>query len=512
MSRTGHGREAPTTQLTRWLDRWRWVCFALLALLYAAGYHVHWRIYPDSALYVQVARNIAEGNGYVYHALPHDLSYPMLPWLIAGVWWLFGPGSWAILNALFVAIGLGALALVYRLIYLRIDRPTATVVTLLTGTMCVIYYYVFVPQTDVLFFLGTSAALAGYEGVMHNGGGRRLRAQPWLDWLILTGGLWLTISSRPSMWALVLAIGATVAWMVYLGRQRGRHLTLAGLTGACLGVFYLLDPRRQMQYVNSYAGKLTDPEQVSSQIYESLTWWFSQTLPRLLGVDLPEAVQPYAGAALWLGLVALALGLLYWRLLWAMLALATIAMLLVHLPVPRYFIPIAPLLLLAGWSLVDGVNQRLPRAWAILALALVLGLWLLPNGLLIGRFVYRQHCEPFLQRHYGGRFYGMPDLGRRLGHSVPEDAWVLAPENHRVLTWYAQRRVRDQRLLFRTIARIESAESQSPIYWLSWGRQKLDPAPLPSDAEWQRGQRVWLHELPDGRAVALWRLRRAVAD
>ena len=54
------------TRFTRWLVRWRFVFFALLAILVVMPFNGQWRIGLDSSLYRGVAQNLVEGNGYTF--------------------------------------------------------------------------------------------------------------------------------------------------------------------------------------------------------------------------------------------------------------------------------------------------------------------------------------------------------------------------------------------------------------------------------------------------------------
>src|SRR5687767_8228472 len=71
--------------LLAWADRYRRWVFASLVLLYAAGFNGQWRPEPDSALYLSIGRNIAEGKGYTYHGKSHRLAYPGLPVVFAAI-------------------------------------------------------------------------------------------------------------------------------------------------------------------------------------------------------------------------------------------------------------------------------------------------------------------------------------------------------------------------------------------------------------------------------------------
>src|SRR5690606_22702485 len=76
-----------------WYDRYRWIYFALMIAIYLMAFSGQWRPEPDAALYLEIGRNIAEGEGYTYHGQAHALAYPGLPWLWAGIFALFGAES-----------------------------------------------------------------------------------------------------------------------------------------------------------------------------------------------------------------------------------------------------------------------------------------------------------------------------------------------------------------------------------------------------------------------------------
>ena len=60
-------------------DRYRWWCFGLIGLLYAAGFNGQWRVGSDSAIYMSVGHSLAEGAGYTYNGIINRVIYPGLP-------------------------------------------------------------------------------------------------------------------------------------------------------------------------------------------------------------------------------------------------------------------------------------------------------------------------------------------------------------------------------------------------------------------------------------------------
>src|SRR5256885_16682902 len=71
--------------LLAWADRRRYWLFAAVIVVYLAGFNAQWRLEPDSALYLSIGRNLAEGQGYTFHGTPHRLAYPGLPLIIPGI-------------------------------------------------------------------------------------------------------------------------------------------------------------------------------------------------------------------------------------------------------------------------------------------------------------------------------------------------------------------------------------------------------------------------------------------
>jgi type VI protein secretion system component VasF len=69
----------PPDRVLAWADAHRRKLLAVVILLYALGFNGQWRMEPDSALYLTIGRNLAEGRGYTYHGAHHHLAYPGPP-------------------------------------------------------------------------------------------------------------------------------------------------------------------------------------------------------------------------------------------------------------------------------------------------------------------------------------------------------------------------------------------------------------------------------------------------
>src|SRR4051812_2019865 len=224
--------------LLAWVDDHRKILFAALTVFYVLSFNGHWRMEPDSALYLTLGRNVAQGLGYTYHGQPHRLAYPGLPWLFAGLFKLFGTKS--VLPHLIVMplLGLAALALCYRLFLLHTGRAVAVLVTLTLGVSRTFYRYNFELLSEVPFLLGVLAFLVGWESILHQ---RREQKQPnddptrakprWFDWLFLFGGLAVAIVTRPTMWSLLLAAGAALPFWALEKPLRWRRVAIVLLAG-----------------------------------------------------------------------------------------------------------------------------------------------------------------------------------------------------------------------------------------------------------------------------------------
>src|SRR6478736_4101229 len=71
------------------VDSRRFLLFAAVVALYLLGFNGQWRMERDSALYLTVGRNLAEGEGYSYQGQRQQLAFPGLPLTFAATTRLF---------------------------------------------------------------------------------------------------------------------------------------------------------------------------------------------------------------------------------------------------------------------------------------------------------------------------------------------------------------------------------------------------------------------------------------
>lgn len=453
---------------SEWFGGWRWMpwlesvahqyrrgVWAFIVCFYLLSINGLWRATPDSALYLSVARSIARGEGYVYHGEIHRLAYPGLPYFLAGLMKISPAYFLAIADLAMVLMSLAGFWLTYRML-LQLVRPgVAMIVTLVVAVNYQVYQCGLTILTDAPFFMGSLAVLYGGMlcGVLP---ARPLdksippRHNPPGGFVLLVGGLALCAITRPVSY---LLFGCTVlaamfaAWQApTLNRRRAALIAVGAIAGlvAIAAAIVALDPRRN--------------QAASSDIYEqAMTWHIRQATSdlskpltsgwHLIGTELSEAMfatsMTRPGDVIVSSATLIAAGIILRRWPMALLWLsATLAIQLFVKPVPRYMIPVMPLLYLAWWQMAECFNRKSSQHVANV-LTIAMFVMLAPNvGRDIGRVWYSQYCRPFERYYRDGKYEAVFEMGQILQDSTPANAMIIAPrETGRVLTWLADRRV-----------------------------------------------------------------------
>lgn len=445
-------------------DRHRYKLLIGMVAIYLLGFNAQWRIEPDSALYLTVGRNLAEGHGYSYHGQSHHLAYPGLPLLFSGIFKLFGTGTLLPSLLVMMLIGAATLALTYRLFLLYAGRPTAVLITFGVGISRLFYRYCFELLSDMPFLLGVMAFLAGFEAIFHpksegsGTAGPAWRRARWFDWALLIAGLGTAIAMRPSMWALMFAIVLALGWSTIRGGIRLRHaLPIAVAILAADIVFWRLDPRHG---ANGSMGQYEDAlveitfahvgTLLHTLIFNNIPKLFEGTLSQtLFGARLGPGLSSLAGA----GVIVVCATMLRDRPLWCMWVAMTFVMMLVAIePLDRYFLETFPLMVFAWWQGLRWVNVRLPQLrfgrrrvsrraadWIFAGLFMLGGT---TNLLRVGEFVVEQRRPHFLNSYKEGRYASSDRVARLLHDRVGEDGCVITTAKFaRILTFLSQRNV-----------------------------------------------------------------------
>ena len=424
---------------TLWfLDRTRYAWFVGLVLLYAAGFNGQWRNTPDSAVHVDAARVMIEGGDPYVDPQWIDRVQPGLSGVLAGVGWLSGSSAadgfgWP---ASLVMLGFAAatLALTYRLMILHADRPTAVLVVILLGTNHLFYELSFNLLTEVPFTLGFVLLLWGHE--------RRLKCK---------AGLALSLSMMAAGLA-VMAAFRSVAAMVVVGYLGAEVIRIAGRR----------DQRRTGAVLLGGGAAVAAGMWLLSSAVRDDTFLFINTLRQITGdrlltnarelynAILPEAVMGIAvpPPLSWLvtgSLAAAGLVLLRLRLLWAVLVAVFVVQWLVFLPDIRYVLPLLPVLIYGGWTLLIAGASRFPRRVGNFAFGFI-GVCIVAANLVgIGFTIADQRRAAFYESYQHGRYLPARAMAQAIREESAEEAEVMVLTSSRAwaeLAVWAERPVR----------------------------------------------------------------------
>lgn len=492
-------------------DRYRWWLLGVMVLFYLAAFNGQWRIEPDSALYLSIGRNLAEGNGYTYHGQINQVAYPGLPYLWAGVFKLFGSKHLWPAQAVMLLVGFLCLGLWYRLIRLYAGRAMAVLLTCMVGMTETVFRYAFELRNDMPFLLGVLAFLAGYEGLRRQHD--RKGGPVWVNLSLLVGGMALAVVMRPAMWALLGAAILAAIWTVLNQRQgRGRRILVLLLVVGIVVAFYLLDPRRHSRSGGMGAYEESLVESATSRLKPTLEAAATENLPKFLSALVTDAAFGTSLGAGWLNvlvsLVILGAGiaLIRKRPLWGLLVALTAAMIvLVPRPQARYLLAVLPLLALGWWRLIVWLERRLPNPWGSVVFGILLALWVVPNFVKVAEMTWEQRRIPFLAHYRNGQFLHVDELANQVRQNVIDPMPVVAPMRlGRVLTYLSHRRV---------------VEAKEFSYFEAWPKQFyviLPPAPDERDlSQLIVAHGITLSEplatIPRGKKQADWTLHSATA-
>jgi hypothetical protein len=416
-------------ELLKALDRWRGYVFAAIAAIYLLGFNGQWLIEPDGGLYLNLARNLARGRGYTFGGIHHNTVYPGLPLALAALYRLFPSHFIFAADTLVWLCALASLALVYRMVLLAYDRPTAVAIVLGVAISSQFYRYSFEILTEMPFLAGIMAVLAGHEGVFGVAGARRTR---WWDWALLVGGLVIAITTRPTMIALL------VAWIIALAFAAGvrRDWKVSGAIALCvalLGTFLFLDPRRNAgQGLGGYEQYAINHFRVFPQLKAAASFNLSRLSHLLIvksvfGLPLGPGAWWPLNALFGAVSVAAAVALIAKRAFWGLWVIALLATVTLTVADDRYLLPILPLMVLGWWNMIRSINLRLPARLANPAFVLLLALGTLPNAVLLTGMIVHQRSHPFLATYQNGRYLAAAQMAAQIPLKTMPDDVILCP-------------------------------------------------------------------------------------
>ncbi|MDY7011746.1 MAG: glycosyltransferase family 39 protein [Planctomycetota bacterium] len=372
--------------MTGWLadvpPRRRHLLFAgvCVAAVYLIGVTGQWWPSPDSALYLGLARSLAEGDGYRFNDSPSNIVTPGLPLILAGMQMVFGEGFWA--PNLFMALcGLAAAGLIYLSTARISDRRTALAVTLATALSYTFFHQSHRILTDAPFAALFWAILYSY--IRYRTGSVR--------WLI-PAGLFSAAAVAVRAPGILFLGSLAVGILPDLGPTRPVEVPQTApknrkglipafvilLVIAVMGAGFFIVARSADQGMPMYAGAVISRVNVGLTEHLRSLWLGIMQLPLALS-EMLTSQEAYS-----VGLPALILmcvgGVSLWRrrqrFVLPVIVVSVLALALYgrdHFIRPRYLMPIQPLLLLA---IMEGLCRSIklfrPRARPALHLKAVI--------------------------------------------------------------------------------------------------------------------------------------------
>ncbi|MGD2174309.1 MAG: phospholipid carrier-dependent glycosyltransferase [Candidatus Brocadiaceae bacterium] len=413
---------------------------AVVALLHAAALNGHWWYQRDSALYMSLARSLAETGTYTFNGLPHAFVLPGLPMMLAPIYAAFGESLLA-MNALMALFGVGCVALAYP--FFREACPEgrhSTVCILLFGLSFALFYYSRRILTDVPFtFFSLATLLAGLRMVRTEGRASYLWA--------VAAGLAVACASavRPLGPALMCALMAGIWlrpgwWRTW---RRGVAQTLLALAPTLvLLAFWMLRSAALHTPSPTYTAVFLKGKTVvemTTRILGNLPEALETVFKVVTGGDLDALGGVLLGVPV---LAAVAASLRRGERLLIAFALVYGAGISIGSPSRRLMLPLAPVLLawlveggplLAGWigTRARWASPRLLRCIGYAVLAAIL----LGNLARISEVVYRARASRFYSAIEKRKLSDYRELSDWLKENASSDGVVLVHEHRLVHYW-----------------------------------------------------------------------------
>ncbi len=410
----------PTTAVLNCLDRRRVWLFAGIAVLLMLGYNGQWRIGPDSAIHMSIARSLAEGSGYTHPTGLEDAVRPGLALVTGATFSLFGVDRFEAITALMLVCTGAVLALTYWVVKLRFGRPTAVLIVCMLATNETFYRYGYHVLTDMPFLLGLMLLMLGIE-LFGPRGRRRLAAVACMTFALL-----LMLLFRSVAVVVVCACGLALGHHVTQGPggwKRGTALAIAGLGLAAVcywavGGSMMRDSDKALDLIGGGIG-------------EVFTRVFTDNGPELFTEHLPEALfgvdlGPWLGTPLGIIVLIFTIALCRVRPMWGLLVVVFVLQWLVLITNQRYILVLMPLLAIGWWRWARWLEPRFKPWQSWVAVLGVLVLWFVPNLVMVGVFIGEQHAKPFLQDYERGRYVALRLLADELEVIAGNEDIILA--------------------------------------------------------------------------------------
>lgn len=354
--------EVNSPQRLAWLRR-PWVfriVILLIGLVYLASISPNWYPTSDSALYLMLGDNLADGEGYTLWGKPHVHVPPGFPLLLAGLQ-LIGIDSYVAMNSIMVMLALCALTCCYYALREMVSPIFAKCLFCLVAFSHVTHHTSVCLLSDIPFmcivWLGLWCQLHG------------LRTG---KWTLETGSILLLLSCCIRIVGVPIAMGAAVGLLLQatsISRRRiwantGGTMLLILMTTLTAVVYVFF--KEHSNALPSYLGSLS---KYGAKFWESgfaqPIWNFVETAPELstLLTGQEHPALGYVVVLLWLPIIVGAVTC--WRrgqrFGVSVIACYLMSLLLFKPLVARYLLPVSPLIL---WYFIEGMrwlSERRPQ-------------------------------------------------------------------------------------------------------------------------------------------------------
>ncbi|MHC4591963.1 MAG: ArnT family glycosyltransferase [Planctomycetota bacterium] len=432
------------------------MAFALIVIaLYAAGINSYWRFQRDSALYMGLARSLAETGAYSFNYRPHAFAWPGFPAMLSVIYMAAGE-SFPAMNALVSLCGLGCVAVAWLLLgELSLSDRQLTACLLLVGFSRNLYYYSCHIMPDVPF---TFAVIVGlYCGT------KMLSEDGTVDWLWCLGAAAAACAAsflRPLGPVLVIALIAAL-WL--RPAKMKRWTANLGWTAVLAGPFVVfgsawgwrsshvraaanaLSPgqaRPARGYFEAFVSRWRLPK-LASRVSEGAFELVDTLSEAVLGVDLGLPVSVALALLLAIGLVA---ALRRGERLLSAYGVVYLGAVCLGSPGRRYLLPALPVLV---YWLVLGAGEIgfvLSERWHVCsrrcllrAGKVLLMLAVALNLLRVGKVIYKARSPDFYSAMESGSLPHYFQLANWLGDNAGGGDCVYAYED-RLLHYFGRAR------------------------------------------------------------------------
>ena len=439
-------QEGPLRPIAQAYLRHRRLLFIMAVGCLLLGFNGQWIVERDTSMYRGLGHTLATGQGYTFGEFASSVIYPGLPLILAGLEITFGETALPAI-VLMNLIALATLVITYRLVRLHFPEWIAIAVTVGVALNARFVQVAQEIMTDIPFLLGVMLFLYGWERlklafavpVVATPASPRLAAEDEeatqasqlrgrgaaraLAYLI--PGLVIALSMRPTFWILAVAWGLVCVWGLLRGPGRGFYATCLGLVFLAGVAFFFLDPRTRGfnplggGYETQFLDKLTRVRAtVGRNLPDFITRQFSEGF---FSGRFGKVLTPL----ITIGLVGMTYALLRRGLvLWGLLILCTIGITMLVEVVPRYYLMIVPVMMVAYVLTWRAIGIRAGPRWGPAVFVGGVALLVIPNVVRIAKFVYEQHwADP------GRRITWQRSLvaAEMIKENVPIGAAALAP-------------------------------------------------------------------------------------